>query len=493
MQARVERITKTFGPVRANDDISMTFRAGSIYAILGENGAGKSTLMKILSGYQPPDSGYIIIDGASVVFRTPAEALAAEVSMLHQDPLDIPALTALDNFIFGQAGGLLPRRHAQRARFRAITEKLGFNLQPNALAERMTIGERQQLEIARLISLGAKMLILDEPTTGISAEQKETLFNALRRLAAEDGMTIILVSHKLEDVVALCDHAYVLRAGRLVGERAMPAPIGDLVALMFGDLHTQAVPPAMQPDHAVVSRRPALRIERLSIPARRFMVRDVSLTAYAGEVIGLAGLDGSGQADFLRACAGLQAVSEGRIFLDEHDVTAEHYAERMGRGVAFAPAGRLEEGLVPGFTLAEHFALARPGRLWVDRQAAQNDAARGIAQYHIRGRPDSPIQTLSGGNQQRVLIALLPETLKVLLLEDPTRGLDVESTDWAWGQLLARRAQGTTILFSSPDLDEIVAYSQRVIVFYGGRATLIDDVRNIRAAHLGSLIGGKAE
>jgi simple sugar transport system ATP-binding protein len=213
MRVDIDHITKTFGKLRANDEISMTLENSRIYAILGENGAGKSTLMKILSGYQPADSGRILLNGNPASFRSPADALAMGIGMLHQDPLDVASLTVLDNFMLGRHEGLMPHHRAARTPLASQAGRLGFALNPDAYVDGLTIGERQQLEIVRLLSLGARVLILDEPTTGISADQKTALFNSLKQLAARDDMTIILVSHKLEDV-RRCVSVYVLRRAR---------------------------------------------------------------------------------------------------------------------------------------------------------------------------------------------------------------------------------------------------------------------------------------
>jgi ABC-type uncharacterized transport system ATPase subunit len=487
MRVELENITKTFGKLCANDDISMTLEGGQIYAILGENGAGKSTLMKILSGYQPADSGRIGIDGQAVSFVTPADALTYGIGMLHQDPLDVPPLTVLENFMLGRREGILPNRRTAKAALSQYATALGFNLNPDSYVDSLTIGERQQLEIVRLLSLGAHMLILDEPTTGISAEQKDTLFASLRRLAQNGGMTIILVSHKLADVEALCDQVFVLRQGRVVGQEAMPCPTDTLVAMMFGQRLERTPRPPSQRGGV------ALSVQKLSVPGRRLTVENVSLDVCEGEVIGLAGLDGSGQGAFLRACAGLQRPDAGHILLAGLDTTHKSYHDLAPRGVAYAPAGRLEEGLVAGLTLTEHFALTMPHSLWVNWKAARQQAESRIQHFNIRGKPDSQIQKLSGGNQQRTLLALLPPDLKLLLLENPTRGLDVESARWVWTQLLERRAQGTAIVFTSPDLDEIVEYSDRIAVFFGGQVTVVDDPSQTSIAQLGQLIGGKSQ
>jgi simple sugar transport system ATP-binding protein len=486
LRVELDNITKVFGKVRANDGVSMDLEGGRIYAVLGENGAGKSTLMKILSGYQPADSGRILLDGYPASFQTPADALGYGIGMLHQDPLDVPPLTVLENFILGRPGGLVPGRRSAAAMLQQFAERLGFTLNPDAYIDSLTIGERQQLEIVRLLSLGAKVLILDEPTTGISADQKTTLFRSLRRLAVEEGLTVILVSHKLEDVEQLCDYVYVLRQGKVVGQATLPCSTDTLVKMMFGQELVQPSRQAMQTDNIV------LRLQAMTIPGRRLVVRDISLEVRTAEVIGLAGLDGSGQGAFLRAIAGLQQPGSGKILLGSEDVTHCKYHDLIQKGVAYAPAGRLEEGLVSGLTLTEHVALSVPSGFWIDWKGALQQTQERITHFNIRGRPESQVQTLSGGNQQRVLLALLPANLKLLLLESPTRGLDVESASWVWTQLLERRKHGTAIVFTSPDLDEIRQYSDRIMVFFGGQVTMIDDPSHTSISQLGQLIGGKA-
>jgi general nucleoside transport system ATP-binding protein len=486
MRVELQEISKTFGRVRANQNISLTFEEGHIYAILGENGAGKSTLMKIMSGYQSADSGSVVVDGETLDLHAPTDAIAHGIGMLYQDPLDFPPFTVLENFIAGRPGGFFPDRQSARQSLLDLCERFGFELNPDAYVDTLTIGERQQLEILRLLSLNVRVLVLDEPTTGISAEQKTALFNVLKSLARDEQMTIILVSHKLEDVIELCEEAFVLRRGRLVGHKHIPCPISDLVELMFGQVLGR------QARQHVDFGGPALTVAELTVSSHRLTVENVSLEVRAGEVIGLAGLDGSGQGQFMRVCAGLIRPDSGTICLDEQPVADHSYHAFAKKGVAFLPAGRIEEGLIHGMTLTEHFALTMPGKTpWINWAQARRITQERIDHFNVKGRPGSPIQTLSGGNQQRFALALLPGDLRLLLLEHPTRGLDVESANYIWEQLLQRRAQGTAIVFISAELDEIVAYSDRILVFFGGRATLVDDPEHMTAAHLGELIGGR--
>jgi ABC-type uncharacterized transport system ATPase subunit len=486
MRVELRNITKTFGRVRANQDISLTFEPGHIYAILGENGAGKSTLMKIMSGYQSADSGEIVVDGQAVELSAPTDAIAHGIGMLYQDPLDFLPFTVLENFIAGRPGGFFPNQDAARKHFLTLANRFDFNLSPARYVDTLTIGERQQLEILRLLSLNVHTLILDEPTTGISAEQKTALFNVLKSLARDDGMTIVFVSHKLEDVIELCDHAYVLRRGRYVGEAEIPCPIGDLVALMFGKIIERQARPTVD------CGKPVLRVENLSVASHRLTVENLSLQACEAEVIGLAGLDGSGQGEFIRACTGLYPPTSGTITIGNRNMTRAAYHQFKQAGVAFLPAGRLEEGLINGMTLTQHFALTLPGKVpWVNWLDAWRVTNHRIQHFNVKGRPSSPIQTLSGGNQQRFALSLLPSNLRLLLLEHPTRGLDVESANYIWEQLLARRKEGTAIIFISAELDEIVAYSDWILVFFGGRVTRVDDPADMTASRLGELIGGR--
>lgn len=489
MLIELRHVHKRFGPVHANNDINLTFNGGRIIGVLGENGAGKSTLMKILSGFQPLDSGEIWIDGRPVAYTGPQAAIRNGIGMLQQDPLDVPAFTVLENFIYGGGDGVfLPRKAASRA-LKETSTRFGFELDADTPIANLSIGQRQQLEIVRLLALGVKTLILDEPTTGISAEQKDILFGALRDLAARDGLTVLLVSHKLEDVIALCHEVAVLRAGRVIGTKHMPATTAQLVTMMFGQ---ELAPQSRIPlDQATTIE--ALAFQHLQIHSSRVTVDGLNLSVKVGEIIGLAGLDGSGQEMLLRACVGLHRPTRGRIILRGDDLTGQPFHSFMAKGVAFSAAGRLEEGLVGGLTLAEHVALVTETAPLIDWSRARKHCETQLKLYNVRGQPESPIETLSGGNQQRVLMALMPASPIVMALEQPTRGLDVDSSRWIWQQLMERRNRGAAIIFSSPDLDELVTYSDRILVFYAGRVFEIPDASRTNIDELGRLIGGHFE
>lgn len=487
MKVELLEIRKHFGPVRACDGISVTFQSGEIHGLLGENGAGKTTLMKALSGFISADSGQIRLDGQPVRLRTPADAIAAGVGMLHQDPLDFPPLTILEDFLLGKRGGLFPNTQAARRQLKALAGQFGFTLDPDAPVSALTVGERQQLEVLRLLDLGVKVLILDEPTTGISAEQKASLFAALRKLAA-DGRIIIFVSHKLEDVQDLCHTVTVLRRGVVAGQCSIPCANETLVEIMFG----QALERSQRPE--IAPGKPVLELGGVTVSGGRIRVAGLDLQVRRAEVIGLAGQEGSGQDLVLRVCAGLLRPEAGTVRLGGQDMTGRPYRRFLQAGVAFLPAGRLEEGLVPGLDLREHAVLAqRSGPALLDWRAAKVMAEGYIRDFNIRGRPDSRVEELSGGNQQRALLSLLPASLALLIMEHPTRGLDMESTMWVWTKLLDRRRAGTAIVFSSSDLDEVMEYSDRILVFCAGRVTHALPASSTSASQLGELIGGLAQ
>ncbi|MDT7946333.1 MAG: ATP-binding cassette domain-containing protein [Cyanobacteriota bacterium PSP.bin.10] len=487
MKVELLHIHKRFGAVQANRDVSLRVEAGTIHGLLGENGAGKSTLVKILSGFLRCDQGEIWIDGQPVRIDSPAAAIRLGISMLHQDPLDFPSLTVLENFIAGQRGRLGLGLRESRKRLEKACEEFGFNLNPDGAIGSLTVGERQQLEMLRLLSLGINTLILDEPTTGISAAQKDLLFAALRRLAGQ-GKSVIFVSHKLADVECLCDRVTVMRQGEVVGElpvRGEDIPLLEqqLIDWMFG---RELTPPA-RPHSPQRRADPLLELRSLVVRHEPFALALPDLAVQPGEVIGLAGLEGSGQRSFLLTCAGLLPPRRGRILLGGQEMTGRPYGDYLRCGVGFSPADRLREGLIPGLTLQEHFALQQQDP-WINWALARQQAQAAIEHFSIRGHPYSRVEQLSGGNQQRSQLALLPTPLSLLLMEHPTRGLDIESALWVWGQLLERTQAGTAILFASADLDEILQYSDRVMVFSGGQVSEPIPAAELTVSRLGQMM-----
>lgn len=487
MRIELEHIEKRFGSLRANDDVSLSIEAGSIHGLLGENGAGKSTLIRILSGFLRPDAGQIRLDGRPVTLSSPARALSVGVGVLHQEPLDFPPFTVLETFLVARPGSLFLRRRAAEKELLSIAERAGFSVDPGEQTGRLTIGERQQLELCRLLSLGARTLLLDEPTTGISSLQQEALFAALKRLKSE-GRSIVLVSHKLADIEALCDRVTILRQGKVVGEATMPARADHLVTLMFGKtLALLEKPPTATPGAALTLSSVAFGDQRLELGIDRFAVR-------RGEVIGLAGLEGSGQRLLLQLSAGLLAPRRGRILVGEADLTGQPPPAFRRAGVGYLPGDRAREGLIGGLSIEEHVALRAPSPgLFLRPREIRRAALAAIDTFRIRGRATSRVEQLSGGNQQRTQLSLLPPSLRLLLMEHPTRGLDIESSRWVWEQLIARCQTGTAILFASSDLDEVKRYSDRIMVFSGGKISPPLDASRLDLDRLGKMIGGQAD
>ena len=478
-------IHKHYGKVHANNGITINIAEGSIHGILGENGAGKSTLMKILAGYVRKTSGTILLSGSPVEYGEPSEATRLGIGMLYQDPLDFPSLSVLENFMMGRCSGLASKETRHREELRQLAEAFRFHLDPGRAVRELTVGERQQLELLRLLALGVAVLILDEPTTGITSLQRQLLFEALKKLAGQKK-TILFVSHKLEDVEILCDKVTVLREGQVSGEMDRPHDTGILLHWMFG------VPPAPPPCAEGRQGKVTLAMEHVSAPGGRTGLQRCTVTIHEGEVVGLAGLAGSGQDVFLRVAAGLNKPWEGRIHVVNENMTGKDYHAFKARGVTFLPTARLEEGLIPGLTITEYLALQQGQGVQILWNEARKEAAEKIGRFRIVGSPLSTPESLSGGNQQRLLLALIPEDPRLLLLENPTRGLDMESVRWVWQQLVSYAARGTSILFSSVELDEILQVSDRVLVFYDG--IVVKDVRacDTNLVDLGQAIAGKA-
>jgi simple sugar transport system ATP-binding protein len=468
MRIALQDIHKYYGNLRANDGIHMEIAEGSIHGVLGENGAGKSTLMKILAGYVRKTRGTILLNGRPVEYERPARGTKFGVGMLYQDPLDFPPLSVLENFMMGRSRGFTSNETSNRRQLKDSANYFGFHLDPDSPVRTLTVGERQQLELVRLLALGVKVLILDEPTTGISNLQTQVLFEALKKLA-EQKKTVLLVSHKLEDIEALCDRVTVLRQGRVAGEMERPFDTSKLLGWMFG---------ALPPSPPTADSRPGrfiLTLEGVTASGGRAGLRQCNVSIREGEVVGLAGLEGSAQGIFLRLAAGLNKPEKGTIRVRKKKMTGRDHHAFKACGVTFLPTARLEEGLIPGLTITEHFALQLRKGILIPWMNSQKLAEERIEHFRIVGRPSLRVESLSGGNQQRLLLALMPSDPHLLLLENPTRGLDMESVRWVWQHLIAHAARGTTILFSSGELEEILQVADRVLVFFNG--AVVKDVK----------------
>jgi len=458
-------ITKHFGSVQALKGVTLTARPGTIHGIVGENGAGKSTLMKIVTGYQSRTGGTIRLDGQEMAMASPREAAESGIGMLYQEPLDFPQLTVLDNFI---AGSDTFEPNVQKAVLASLQVGFGFHLDPRQKMQELTVGERQQLELLRLIRNGAQILILDEPTTGISTRQKTQLFTALKKLR-EDGATILLVSHKIDEIEQLCDEVTVLRAGRTVAWQQQPFDRRRLLATMFETIPRQntSVPPSPKK----ISDNSVLIFDKVSSSAGRSGMKDISVTIGAGEIVGLAGMDGSGQSVFLKAAYGLLTPDRGSITTLGREPGPEYGSTKKEK--VFLPSDRLAEALFPGLTIREHHLLAAGATPQLLSSTSGIGLTRNaIDTASIRGNVNSMVEDLSGGNQQRLLLSLIPAGTRLILMENPTRGLDVQSAAWTWHYLRERLHPEGAIVFASPELDEILTQATRVFAFYNGTILL---------------------
>ena len=470
-------IHKTFGSTQALAGVGLTVTAGTIHGLVGENGAGKSTLMKILTGFITCSSGDIFIDGRQVQFASPRDASRLGIGMLYQEPLDFPQLTVLDTFLTG-AADFSPTVQGQR--LAELSAAFGFAINPERRIEELTVGERQQLELLRLIRDGVRILILDEPTTGISAEQQEVLFAALRQLR-QDGAVILLVSHKLEEIDNLCDRVTVLRSGQVAAVQQRPFVRESLLQAMFTNIPSHHTPPP--PGN---SGMPILEFSEVTVPVGRCGLHQASVTIHQGEVIGLAGVDGSGQTAFLQAAAGLQAPSSGRLL--RFGKPAGPQGGVLAPDTVFLPADRLSEGLFAEMTIHEHHLLAIADRQFLPPGSHLAATQQAIASYAIRGTAESTAAELSGGNQQRLLLSLIPPGVRLVLMENPTRGLDYQSATWVWQQFHQRRPDA--IVFASPDLEEIMDQASRVLVFFEGMIVLDTPSQKTNISQLSRAITG---
>ncbi|MDD3313447.1 ATP-binding cassette domain-containing protein [Pseudodesulfovibrio sp.] len=475
-------IHKQYGRVRANDGISLTLEPGRIYALVGENGAGKSTLMRVLAGHTRPTSGSIEVNGERLSHLTPALARRHGVGMLYQDPLDFPAMPVWENFQLGA-----PRRTKRQVV--DILGELSFRLDacflPDEPVSSLTVGERQLLELLRLLDLGATTLILDEPTTGITPEQKQDLFNLLMTLAREENHTVVLVTHKLSEALEMADAIFVMRQGRLVCTLTPPYDEHELVSRMFGEAARGEVAPMPEVDETAA---PRLDMRDVLFAGPKYSMGPLNFTARPGECIGLAGLDGSGQELFLRGLCGLDRMPGGKLVLNGREYGSNDFKILRRAGVQFVPADRLQLALFPALNLMEHITLAFPDRK-EDRQKFYDEQC--VERFNLRAHPDTHASELSGGNQQRLLLSLIPDDAALLLMEHPTRGLDAGSSRQVWNHLKERCANGATLIYFSPDLEEVLEHSHRVAVFYDRGLAAVVDRERATMETVGALMAGK--
>jgi simple sugar transport system ATP-binding protein len=507
---RLTGIEKSFGPVRANSGANLEVAKGEIHALVGENGAGKSTLMRILSGMFRPDAGRVEVEGKDVTSWSTADAIKAGVGMVHQHFMLVPTLTVTENITLGaeltKGGGRLDRARA-RAEMKALIERTGLSVPPERRVADLTVGEAQRVEILKALYRGARTLILDEPTAVLSPPEVNELWRVLRKLRDEGG-TIVLITHKLAEVMAISETITVMRQGETVGrlKTAQTTP-AEIARMMVGREVVLAGARATQDRRPQTADRSpqstaALAVQNLTVAGarKRTAVDNVSFAVAPGEILGVAGVEGNGQTELVEAIAGLRAASAGSISLGGRDITSVSVRGRGDLGLSHIPEDRHERGLVLDYSVAANLILGQQHRFTnrgvLDAKRIADHAQSLITTYDIRPVDASlPAQALSGGNQQKVVIAREmggAREFSVLLASQPTRGVDVGAIEFIHAQLLAARDAGKGVLLVSADLNEVLALSDRIVVMYGGRIVATVPGGTATAEQLGKHMTGAA-
>lgn len=498
MKLEFRGITKRFGSFIANDAINLTIESGEIHSLLGENGAGKSTLMNVLFGLYEPDVGEVLLNDEPVKFSGPGDAMAAGIGMVHQHFMLIPVFTVAENVMLGHepthAGGLLDLQTA-RAKVREISDQFGFDIDPDARVEDLPVGVQQRVEIIKALARDVEVLVLDEPTAVLTPQETDELMLIMRSLA-DQGTSIIFITHKLREVKAVADRITVMRLGKIVGDATPDAETSELAELMVGravDLTTEKAP--AQPGDA------RLTVENLTLVNQHgtVLLDDVTFTIRSGEVLAIAGVQGNGQTELAETLVGLRRGAKGSVRLDGQPLLGKSVRDIIDLGVGFIPEDRSLDGLVSSFTVAENLML---NRSWgppfvkagtIQRAYRDEFADEAIEEFDIRTQGSTALAgRLSGGNQQKVIIAReLRADPKILIASQPTRGVDVGSIEFIHERIIELRDAGLPVLIISTELDEVINLADRIAVMYQGRIIGIVPADTSRTT-LGEMMAGVA-
>ena len=492
-------ITKTFGSVVANKDVDLTLRKGEILALLGENGSGKTTLMNMLSGIYQPDSGEILVDGAPVSIRSPQEAKALGIGMVHQHFKLVECFSILDNIILGVEpckNGFLQKQEA-REKVLALSEKYGLQVDPDALVEDVTVGMQQRTEILKMLYRDNEILIFDEPTAVLTPQEIDELMEIMRGFKKE-GKSILFITHKLNEIMAVADRCTVLRKGKCIGTVDIAnSSKEELSRMMVGrDVQLQVDKKPANPGEVVLDVE---NVTMHSAQHKKDAVRDVSFQVHAGEIVCLAGIEGNGQTEFVYGLTGLEKISSGKITLDGKDITRESIRQRSKDGMSHIPEDRHKHGLVLDFTLEQNMVLQRfneprfENHGFINNKAVRDYANYLIDKFDVRSGQGAitRARSMSGGNQQKAIIAREVDRDKDLIVAvQPTRGLDVGAIEFIHSQLVAERDRGKAILLVSLELDEVMSLSDRILVMYEGEIVGELDPKKTTVEELGLYMAG---
>lgn len=487
-------ITKRFGPVIANNHIDFDLMRGEIHALLGENGAGKTTLMRILYGLYHADEGEVRVNGQVAHVAAPKDAIQLGIGMVTQHFALVPTLSVAENVVLGYTGSFRVNPQAARQKVAEAAARFGVEVNPSALVRHLSVGERQRVEILKALYRNARALILDEPTAVLVPQEVDMLFQTLERLR-QDGLSVIFISHKLYEVMTVCDRITVLRDGHVVGtvDKAATSQ-AELARMMVGRETFGVARQERKPQGEVL-----LRIENLSAVDEKGLpaIKGVSLEVGAGEILGVAGVSGNGQTELSHVLAGTLKPTGGRVLVGDRDLTLADPAQVSGMGVGRIPEDR-HEGAIGELNVAENLALEYLGEFitagMLDHQRIRRHAEQLIAEYQIKASPTDRMRTLSGGNIQKVILArALSRNPQVVIASQPTRGLDVGATEYVRSKLLEQRSRGAAVLLLSEDLDEVLALSDRIAVIYEGRIVGLIPAKEADLEQLGLMMSGARE